>query len=206
MTSASLRPRPRLRAARPDDSDAIARLHADSWRRTYRGVYADAYLDGDLVADRRAVWTERLTAVPAHGVTILAEGADGAGDPPELVGFVHVVLDHDGSRGSLVDNLHVTHARRGSGVGRLLLNRAAEAVAERAAGPGLHLWVQEQNVAAQGFYLAMGATTVETVPIAPPGGVPERLTGRPRKIRMVWDDVAAVGSWRGQRGAAPRSH
>jgi hypothetical protein len=28
-------------------------LHADSWRRHYRGAYADAFLDGDVLADRR---------------------------------------------------------------------------------------------------------------------------------------------------------
>ena len=30
------------------DANAIAALHADSWRRHYRGAYSDAFLDGDV--------------------------------------------------------------------------------------------------------------------------------------------------------------
>jgi len=36
---------PQFRTGGPDDAGAVALLHADSWRRNYRGVYADAYLD-----------------------------------------------------------------------------------------------------------------------------------------------------------------
>ncbi|MCQ4214603.1 GNAT family N-acetyltransferase [Streptomyces longispororuber] len=180
-------PHPHLRPAGPADAEAVALLHADSWRRHYRGAYVDAFLDGDVVADRRAVWTARLGAEPAHGVTVLAEDAAG------LVGFVHVVLDHDGRWGSLVDNLHVTNDRRRGGTGTVLLGRAAAAVAERAAGPALYLWVQEQNEAARRFYRAMGGTVVETAPIEPPGGVPQWLNGAPRKLRVAWPDVRSVG-------------
>jgi hypothetical protein len=42
----------------------------------------------------------------------VAEGGSG------LLGFVHVVFDDDARWGSLVDNLHVTDARRRSGLGR----------------------------------------------------------------------------------------
>ncbi|MDQ3147017.1 MAG: hypothetical protein M3R01_08840 [Actinomycetota bacterium] len=42
-------------------------------RRHYRGAYSDAYLDGDVLADRLAVWTGRLTQpVPSH-CTIVAD-------------------------------------------------------------------------------------------------------------------------------------
>ncbi|NEB79036.1 GNAT family N-acetyltransferase [Streptomyces sp. SID14478] len=180
-----------LRPARPDDAETVARLHADSWRRHYRGAYADAFLDGDVVADRRDVWTGRLGSVPAHGVTILAEAG---GESGALVGFVHVVLDDDARWGSLVDNLHVTHELRGRGLGRILLTSAAAAAAERASGAGLYLWVQEQNTAAQGFYRAMGGRDVEAAPIAPPAGEPRWLNGAPRKLRIVWEDAKEVGA------------
>ncbi|WP_338697932.1 GNAT family N-acetyltransferase [Streptomyces sp. Q6] len=181
----------RLRPSRPDDAERVALLHADSWRRHYRGAYADAFLDGDVVTDRRRVWRERLAGAAAGGgVTVLAE--DGAG----FAGFVHVVLDADARWGSLVDNLHVTHDRRRTGVGAALLTRAAEIVTEHANGSGpapLYLWVQEQNTAARHFYAAMGGTTVETAPIAPPGGVPEWLNGSPRKLRVAWESATSLG-------------
>jgi hypothetical protein len=35
----------RFRAAGPGDGPAVAGLHADSWRRHYRGAFSDAFLD-----------------------------------------------------------------------------------------------------------------------------------------------------------------
>ncbi|HEV2638724.1 MAG TPA: hypothetical protein VGX23_26485 [Actinocrinis sp.] len=56
-----------FRAAGPHDVDAIAALHADSWRRHYRGAFADSYLDGDVLGSRREVWAERLLCEPPGG-------------------------------------------------------------------------------------------------------------------------------------------
>src|SRR5690348_9141775 len=75
------------RVAGPTDATAVADLHADSWRRNYRGAFADAFLDGDVVAERRAHWATRFTGPGT--TTILAE------DGGRLVGFVHVVFDDD---------------------------------------------------------------------------------------------------------------
>ncbi|WP_327290683.1 GNAT family N-acetyltransferase [Streptomyces sp. NBC_01198] len=176
-----------FRTAGPGDAEAVAGLHADSWRRHYRGAYADAYLDGDVLADRLAVWSGRLGA-PAGTSTLLAEEADGG-----AVGFVHVVLDDDAKWGSLVDNLHVTAARQRTGVGRALLALAAQQVTARAASPALYLWVLEQNAAARAFYQAMGAAHVETALVGAPGGDPARLHGAPAKFRMAWPDAGRLG-------------
>lgn len=48
---------PRFRAARPDDADAIAGLHADSWQRHYRGAFSGAFLDNDVAGYLRPLWT-----------------------------------------------------------------------------------------------------------------------------------------------------
>jgi GNAT superfamily N-acetyltransferase len=167
------------------DAGRIAELHADSWRRHYRGAYAESYLDGDVSADRRSVWAARLAA-PAHSATFLAEVAEHAG---RTAGFVHVVFDDDARWGSLVDNLHVAHDLHRHGIGRRLLGQAARAAGEQAASRALYLWVLEQNIAAQRFYQALGAAPVETAMVPAPGGDPARLNGRPRKLRMAWPDV-----------------
>lgn len=174
-----------FRYAGPGDAEAVARLHADSWRRHYRGAYSDAYLDGDVLTDRLAVWSGRLAA-PAGTRTLLAE--DGTG----VVGFVHVVLDEDPTWGSLVDNLHVTAARQRTGVGRALLTGAAQEAAALAQSPALHLWVLEQNAPAQAFYTALGAAHVETALVGAPAGDPGRLSGTPAKFRMAWPDTALL--------------
>jgi hypothetical protein len=36
----------RFRQAGPGDAKTVALLHADSWRRYFRGAYADSFLDG----------------------------------------------------------------------------------------------------------------------------------------------------------------
>ncbi len=196
-----------FRAATPADAARIADLHADSWRRHYRGAYAnaDAFLDGDVAADRHTLWSARLatpasSSAPASSGNIMSSGgpASRSGPVPSatvlaerdggLIGFVHVVFDHDPRWGSLVDNLHVTNDLRRTGVGSLLLARAAAAVAEQATDSGLYLWVLEQNVAAQQFYRRCGAIRVETALV----GGPSRLNGTPRKHRMAWPDIARL--------------
>lgn len=70
-------PRPRL--ANPSDAEAIATLHAGSWRRHYRGAYSDAFLDGDVVSDRLAVWAERLREPDPLSYTIRPSTRPSAG-------------------------------------------------------------------------------------------------------------------------------
>ena len=53
-----------LRHAGAEDADAIAHLHAESWRRTYRGMMSDDFLDHRALDNRRLTWRERLDAPP----------------------------------------------------------------------------------------------------------------------------------------------
>ena len=175
---------PTLRRAGPEDAETIAALHAESWRRHYRGAYTDAFLDGDVVADRRAVWTARLRS-DTGTATILAE-RDG-----DALGFVHADFDTDPRWGSLVDNLHVNNDVRRTGIGTVLLREAARAIADHGASAAMYLWVLEQNTAAQAFYQARGAVRGETIPV-PPGDDPARLNGSPRCTRMLWPDVTTA--------------
>jgi GNAT superfamily N-acetyltransferase len=183
--------RPVIRAAVPSDAERVAALHADSWRRHYRGAYSDSYLDGDVVADRRAVWTPRLaaSASAAAAATFVAE------DAGELVGFVHVVFDEDTRWGSLVDNLHVVAGHQRGGWGTVLLARAARAAASQAVTDRIYLWVLEQNTRAQGFYAARGGEIVEAAAVGAPGGDPSRLHGTPTKLRIAWRDVAVPAAF-----------
>ena len=178
-----------IRRADSEDAGAIAGLHVDSWRRHYRGAYSDAYLDGDVVAERLSVWAERLgapgAATGAATTTLLAE------DSGEFVGFVHVVFDADARWGSLVDNLHVVWSRKRGGIGTRLMSAAASAVVARGAG-GLYLWVLEQNNAAQAFYGARGGVCSDRRLVPAPGGVAERLSGSPVGLLYAWPDPAVL--------------
>ncbi len=177
----------RFRAAGRADAAAIAALHADSWRRHYRGAYADAYLDGDVEADRTVVWNERLSLATDDDCTVLAEERDA------LVGFAHTMVGADPVWGALLDNLHVTHGQQRRGVGARLLRLSAEFVANHAPGSGLYLWVLEQNRSAQGFYRALGGECVERGVVPPPGGVDGRLNGSPACLRYAWREPRELG-------------
>jgi hypothetical protein len=69
-----------LRDSRGEDAEAIAAIHADSWRRRYRGAFQDAYLDGDILAERVAVWHKRLAERHTDCFTASA-GVVGEGRP-----------------------------------------------------------------------------------------------------------------------------
>src|ERR1700733_7185376 len=101
------------------DADAIAALHADSWRRHYRGAYLDTYLDGDIVSDRQAVWRARLAQSGEGQFTVVARPG------VEVVGFAPTVLDEDPRWGSLLDNLHVRSEVKRTGMGSSLLSETA---------------------------------------------------------------------------------
>jgi len=93
------------------DAGAIAALHADSWRRHYRGAYLDSYLDGDIVAERLEAWTIRLAPPRSNQATVCAD-VDG-----DVVGFAHTMFGHDPRWGALLDNLHVRSDLKGLGIG-----------------------------------------------------------------------------------------
>jgi GNAT superfamily N-acetyltransferase len=180
----------RFREAASADAHEVGSLHADSWRRHYRGAYADAFLDGDILTDRRAVWSSRLAEPTPARTTILAEEGD------RLVGFVHVVFDHHERWGALVDNLHVAHDWQRRGLGSALMTRAGQSVLDHGSGTGtgtaMYLWVLELNLAAQEFYRARGGSCADRELVDPPGGRPERLAGSPVKLRYVWPDCAVL--------------
>ena len=169
------------RPAAFSDAASIAGLHADSWRRHYRGAYSDTYLDGDILDDRSAVWSERLGKNDGSHYTIVAE-RDG-----QLIGFAHTRLDSDPEWGSLLDNLHVRHDLKRRGVGSALMRGTALVLRDRRPSGGLYLWVLKQNTAAQAFYSAQGGTIVgESLGGQFPGG------GRAPRLRYAWPDPGVL--------------
>jgi GNAT superfamily N-acetyltransferase len=174
----------RYRPAGADDVEAIAALHADSWRRNYRGAFSDAFLDGDVVADRLAVWTDRLRPSPAPSARTIV--AVSGGGPGRVVGLTHVVLHDDARWGALLDNLHVAHELRGHGVGTRLMAESARAVLDATPGDGLYLWVLEGNASARAFYEARGGVFAGREQEVPPGG------GTVIGLRYTWPDPSVL--------------
>jgi ribosomal protein S18 acetylase RimI-like enzyme len=174
-------PSVRYRAATEHDVGVIAALHADSWRRHYRGAYLDDYLDGDIVTDRLEVWTARLSAPRLNQYTVCA---DAGGD---VIGFAHTVFGQDPAWGALLDNLHVRSDEKGNGIGTRLLSETALELIRCRPSESLYLWVLDQNAAAQRFYDARGGNLVESALRGTfPGG------GRAVGHRYFWPDPSRL--------------
>ena len=171
----------RIRPVVHRDIHAIAAIHTAAWRLAYRDIVSDAYLDGDLEGDRRAVWTERL-ARSDTGLGWMAQD----GDRP--VGFIYLRPRIDPAWGTQVDNLHVLPAWHGRGIGRELLQTAATWGREHAPNAGLFLWVYVENRAARAFYARMGGREVgEGMRTSGEGG---QVPG----VRVAWEAPVRLGA------------
>ncbi len=169
-----------IRRATKDDIEAIAALHADSWRRTYRGMMSDEFLDGDVLGDRMAEWSKRLTSPAANQLVLVAD------DGGAIRGFVCAYGDDDARWGTLVDNLHVRHDARKLGIGASLMREAAAWAVERYPARGMYLWVMQKNVNAQRFYERIGGVNVEAKVHEDVG------RGAAHSFRIAWADPRAL--------------
>lgn len=170
----------KLRAANQSDIPAIASLHAASWRHAYRGALSDAYLAGDIEADRTVTWTHRLKSpVVGQFVTVAEENE-------KVIGFACAFSDSDPIYGALLDNIHVSLSKQRQGIGSRLLRQVANWCAANASDQGLYLWVIQSNVTAQHFYETLGAKNVGTDVWVPPGG------GAVPRFRYAWEYAHAL--------------
>jgi GNAT superfamily N-acetyltransferase len=155
-----------MRAMHAGDADAIAALHAASWRSAYRDVFTDHYLDHEADAERREVWRARLGGdAPGGDWGIVAED-----DTGRLLGFAYVMPGHDPTWGDYIDNLHVAPGLKGGGIGRRLMQAVAQQLLASGSQRPLYLWVLDANTAARRFYERLGAEVRDRQLSDPLGG------------------------------------
>ncbi len=171
------------RQAKYTDHELIAHLHADSWRRTYRGLFTDAFLEHEADADRVRVWAQRLKTPAANQAVFVAE-ANGV-----IQGFICLYGGDDPQWGSLIDNLHILHGEKRQGLGRNLMTRAFDWLMDGYAGSSVYLWVMENNQAARCFYEKLGADNAGVIDKPNPVG-----GGSARNCRYVWDSPLQLRS------------
>lgn len=162
------------RRASHDDAPAVARLHAENWRRAYRGNFRDEYLDGDVFSERQRVWDARLgQPPPKQYVCVAVEGAS-------VVGFVCTFGSHDREWGSFIDNLHVRADMQRGGIGASLMREAGAWLSSASPNEPVYLFVWERNPA-RALYERLGGLVSDIVEKENPGG------GVGRYFRIVWE-------------------
>lgn len=106
--------------------------------------------------------TEPMLTDALFGLAPAAEAviADSAGEPVGFALFFHNFSTWTGRRGLYLEDLYVTPAARGQGVGRALLSHLAAIALDR--GCGRFEWsVLDWNDGAIAFYRALGAVGME---------------------------------------------
>lgn len=155
-----------VRRAREDDCDTIARVKRAVWETTYRGVYPEEKLDGfdipvqaekfrKLLADQNI----QLYVAVEHG-EIVGYMSCGERAREPFFGMQEIGL------------LYVLREYQGLGVGRALFEIGRGAIR----GDGHAEFIvacNKYNIAAQGFYLAMGGAVVLTDADAENRSVPQ---------------------------------
>jgi ribosomal protein S18 acetylase RimI-like enzyme len=132
-----------IRPATPDDAEAVARVHVETWRAAY--VHA---LPAEGLASLSV--TQR-TEIHRRSPPVVAE-VDG-----EIVGFVSVGPGTDPDTDGELYAIYVLPDHWGSGVGRALMQAGEERLRQLGHQHAI-LWVLEDNPRARRFYEAAGWT------------------------------------------------
>lgn len=169
-----------LRDAQFSDYKAIAKLHADSWKKTYRGIYSEQFLDHEVEQDRAVLWHDRLFNPGSQQQVVVAVQEE------IIVGFACLFLNDHPQYGTLLDNLHVSVSYQKAGIGKQLLQECARRIINKAQSHKMYLWVYESNENARRVYEHLGTTYIETVEQPTPSGITAPA------CRYAWSDVAVL--------------
>jgi ribosomal protein S18 acetylase RimI-like enzyme len=143
----------RIRPPERGDAARLAHVQLESWTVLFRGLLPDGHLDRLEEGDRTVDWERLLGRLSeTEGEVLVAERGD------EVVGFAHLgPTDDEDLEARQVGELYALHVLpedTGQGIGRALLEAAAERLGERF---GLAvLWMLAGNQRARALYESTG--------------------------------------------------
>ena len=170
----------KIKRASFNQIEEIAALHTASWRNTYGGMLSESYLLNAVPAERLSIWRQRLASPKENQLVLVAE------EDEFVVGFACVFIGEHAQWGSYLDNLHVSQAHQGRGVGRSLLAKISSKCELRCPGRGLYLSVNQANQRAQQFYLSLGAHNAQAAVWNAPDG------SQVPTFRFAWHQARAL--------------
>lgn len=146
----------RIRPATPDDAPAIAYVHVEVWRTTYRGLLPDDVLAQLSVERRSEGWRQAAAQSGQAGRALFVAHEDG-----RIVGFAGCGPERTGDpryTGELYA-VYVLESHQRQGIGRSLVRYVVEALVS-GAHRAMLLWVLTANVGARRFYESLGGHMV----------------------------------------------
>jgi len=166
--------------AGPTDAEALARVHVESWRDTYRGLLPDAYL-ARMSVEGHARRFARLLIKPGPDDVTLA-----LADRWSISGYAQGGPSRRGVSGEAeVATLYLLRGAQAQGLGRRLLGDTARALAGLGAR-SLVISVLRDNLAARGFYEHLGGQAEPPRQEPGPGGA------LLYEVAYRWPDITAL--------------
>lgn len=140
----------KIRTAGVQDLETVSRIHALSWKTTYRGILPDDFLD--QLSYRR--WVAPLKDMMEQGLEIRV--IEEEEKPFGCITFSAARDQAFAGWGEIV-SFHLLLEARGKGYGRLLIQDAVRQLKEKGYSK-IYLWVLEKNERARRFYEKNGFT------------------------------------------------
>jgi GNAT superfamily N-acetyltransferase len=145
----------RIREATIADVAAIAKVHVESWRTTYKGLLPEDYLANLTPEQREPLWRKILSRPVGHSLDYVAE--DHAGN---IVGFASGGPERSGDQvyTGEVYAIYLLESWQGQGIGRQLIAAVVRQLIQRGF-TSLLIWVLADNPSRR-FYEALGGQPV----------------------------------------------
>ncbi|TBL79153.1 GNAT family N-acetyltransferase [Paenibacillus thalictri] len=145
----------KIREARIEDADKIAKVHVDSWQTTYKGIISESYLSNLSVEKRKKSWLWTFENLIVDEKIFVAE--DMAGN---IVGFSNGgrsrnnEFEHDGE----LFAIYLLKNYQRIGLGKKLFNSVVQSLKDNGYSK-MMLWVLKDNPSVE-FYKLQGGEVI----------------------------------------------
>jgi len=149
-----------IREANLTDAAAIAKVHVDSWRTTYRQLMPADFLSNLSYQQRESRWVEILSSSSQNNFTYVAENEIG-----EIIGFANGGKERSGDRfyqGELYA-IYILQEYQRQGLGYRLISTIAARLMQLGIDSML-VWAAADNSACR-FYEKLGGQRVNQKPV-----------------------------------------
>ena len=164
-----------IRKATAGDAAAIARVHVDTWRTTYKGILPDDYLAKLSYESYQQMWERSLSNPNPTCVAYVAEHKSNG-----IVGFASGGAERQGDFKYKAElyGIYVLAEHQRRGIGTMLIQAVTGELAEHGF-VNIVLWALEANHPARAFYEALGGRQVCT---------------RQGKVAYAWEKIEELAS------------
>lgn len=163
-----------IRTATDNDIKDIAKIYTDSWRRTYKDLLPDSFLEA-MTYERSEKKFLSYIHMDKQGAYVAEDGNN------EIVGFASFMPYDELEKCLMLDSLHVLKSMQGKGIGKALIFAAGK-YAYNNGYEKMALYVAKGNNKAEEIYMHLGAKSIKEF-IYDLEGIPLH------SIAMLWNDI-----------------